>query len=177
MVRSSATRPPHDPEVRPRRALLVALLCVVLAPALCPGEESTTSRYRDFIDDLLARWPAPEQVPPGNAGLSLTCIETPGEERHVGARLEVVMNAPLATVAATLDDIPHFRELYPDCVDVRVLEGSLRGIFQSGMAVKLRAENPSWTYLQIRAEAGRLWNLDEQAAERCRRSSQLATLR
>jgi hypothetical protein len=41
----------------------------------------------------------------------------------VGARQEVVIHAPLQAVLAVLDDVPHYRDLYPDCVEARIVDG------------------------------------------------------
>jgi hypothetical protein len=251
----------------PRRLRLLAVLCL-LSPLPAATQEPPVGRYAGFLDDLLARWPAAgasagDQEP----GLALTCLETPGEARYVGARQELVIRAPLAAVAAALDDIPHYRDLYPDCVEVRVLEGdregthyvtgwerrvplffipntrftlvheidrstadrvvyryrlqgsgrlkqldgvavleaigtdvtrlveydffdahwgplpasrvwreSLRGIFQADMSMKLRSENPAWSYPKIRAEVERLWELNTGLVERCLGASQVAAL-
>jgi hypothetical protein len=36
----------------------------------------------------------------------------------------MTIDAPLADVARILDDVPHFRNLFPDCVDVQVVDRS-----------------------------------------------------
>ncbi len=244
----------------------VALTITLLLPLSASAEEATASPYAGFLDEVMARWsePGPSST---DDELLLTCLDTPGQDRYVGARQELVIHAPLATVAAALDDIPHYPQLYADCVAVRVLEreqdgsrfrtawerrvplffipnthftlahqvdrsspdrlvyryqlqesnrlkhsdgvtvlqaigpdatrlvefaffdahwgplsvglvwrAGLRGIVLGGLSVKLRAENPAWSYQQVRREAERRWSLDERLVARCRGSSRVAAL-
>jgi hypothetical protein len=107
-------------------AMVGALLCAV--PGL--AEEAPVGRYQAFVDELLATWPAQDQPGPprpSGPGVALTCFDTPGEPRYVGVRQEMVVEASLAEVAAILDDIPHYGELYPDLVEVSVVPGSRSG--------------------------------------------------
>lgn len=104
----------------------VALTITLLLPLPVSAEEATASPYAGFLDEVMARWPEPG-APSTADDLLLTCLDTPGQDRYVGARQEFVISAPMAAVAATLDDISNYRELYPDCVEVRVLERDLDG--------------------------------------------------
>jgi hypothetical protein len=244
---------------RPRLPLLLGALLVAL-----PGRAGVApvGRYQAFVDELQASWPALDQPGPDEPGLALACFSTPGEPRYVGVRQEMVVQASLATVAAILDDIPGYGELYPDCVAVTVVPGSrsggsyltawerrvplffvantrftlrydvdrsrpgridyryrleapgritesdglvvlealtpgttrfveydffeagwgplpvsmvwtesLSGVFMSDVATRLKAERPGWSSRQIQAEARRLWELDADRVDRCRRTS------
>ena len=128
MARHRDTETNSDRDAQAGRPPLVVLLLVMLVPTPTPAEQASANRYVRFIDELMARWPEPALDPAsGGDGLVLTCIETPGQERYVGARQEVLIRASLAAVAATLDDVPHYRDLYPDLVEVRVVEGDQEG--------------------------------------------------
>jgi hypothetical protein len=219
-------------------------------------------RYRAFVDELQASWPALDLPGPEEPGLALACFTTPGEPRYVGVRQEMVVQASLATVAAILDDIPGYAALYPDCVSVTVVPGSrsggsyltawerrvplffvpntrftlrydvdrsrperidyryrlqepgritesdglvvlealpdgatrfveydffeagwgplpismvwtesLSGVYLSDVSTRLKAERPGWSSHQIHREARRLWALDADRVDRCRRAS------
>lgn len=48
---------------------------------------------------------------------------------------------------------------------------SLSGVFLSDSATRLKAERPAWSARQVQAEARRLWGLDPDRVDRCRRNS------
>jgi hypothetical protein len=247
-------------------ARLPLLLGALLAALPGRAGEAPVGRYRAFVDELQASWPALDQPGPEEPGLVLTCLTTPGEPRYVGVRQEMVIQAGLAEVAAILDDVPGYATLYPDCVSVTVVPGSrgggsyltawerrvplffvantrftlrydvdrsrpgrivyryrleepgritesdglvvlealpdgatrfveydffeagwgplpismvwtesLSGVFHSDTATRLKAEQPGWSSRQIKAEARRLWELDEDRVDRCRRTSRPVT--
>jgi hypothetical protein len=112
---------------RPALLAALSLLLVAAAPAWGADEAEPQGRYRALLDEVLAR-PRPEvATPPSPAPLRLTCLTTPGEEGFIGALQEAVIEAPLAAVAALLDDLPHYRDLFPDTVGVHEVPGSRRG--------------------------------------------------
>jgi hypothetical protein len=245
--------------LRPRLPLLLGALLAAL-----PGGagEAPVGRYRAFVDELQASWPDLDLTGPDEPGLALACFTTPGEPRYVGVRQEMVIQASLATVAAILDDVRSYGELYPDCVVVTVVPGSrsggsyltawerrvplffipntrftlrndvdrsrpgridyryrlespgriiesdglvvlealpdgttrfveydffeadwgplpismvwtesLSGVYLSDVSTRLKAERPGWSYRQIHGEARRLWELDPDRVDRCRRTS------
>jgi len=106
---------------------LPALLGALLAAVPGVADEAPDGRYRAVIDELVATWPALDRTGPVTPGLSLTCLDTPGEPRLVGARQEMVIQAGLAAVTAILDDVDRYAELYPDVVAVSVVAGSRSG--------------------------------------------------
>jgi hypothetical protein len=48
---------------------------------------------------------------------------------------------------------------------------SLSGVFLSDTATRLKAERPEWSAEKVQAEARRLWKLDADRVDRCRRNS------
>jgi hypothetical protein len=218
------------------------------------------SRYAEALLRV-ARWGgAPLSDPGAPAPLRLTCVRTPGDAKYVGIVQRMDVAAPLAEVMAVLEDIAHYREMFPGLVDARVVPGSrdgnryvtaweqrvpvfflpnvryeltyllartsadrvvyryrlarsrdltnsdglvvlervgpartrfteydffnarwgflpertvwresLRGAYASDMAVKLRAEHPTWSFARISREAERLRAEAEPEIERCRR--------
>jgi hypothetical protein len=245
---------------------LVARLALQAAPALAEEGAEPVSRYRAPLDGLVSRWRPTAREPAWPRSLSLTCLTTPGDEHYVGALQEALIEAPLPAVAAVLDDVPHYRDLFPDTVDVRVVSGnqqgtrfvtaweqrapifflpnsrfelvyrvdrsdpvrviyryalrrsgtlrqsdglviledlgpgrtrfteydlfdaawgpvpisrvwseSLRGMFLSDVAVKLKAEHPDWSYPQLAVEAARRWDAERGLVERCRMEARPAS--
>jgi hypothetical protein len=117
--------------VPPRRPTLLAaavLLLGVTAPAARAEDEAGgPGQYRALLDEVVARWRPAVAAPDPSQSLRLTCLTTPGEEKYVGALQEAVIEAPLSAVAAVLDDVPHYRDLFPDTVDVHEVPGSRQG--------------------------------------------------
>jgi hypothetical protein len=112
-----------------RPALVVAVAILLGAAPAARGEEAIEppGRYRALVDELAAR-PHPEVAAPApSQQLRLTCLATPGQEGYVGALQEAVIETPLAAVVALLDDLPHYRDLFPDTVDVHEVPGSRQG--------------------------------------------------
>jgi hypothetical protein len=208
--------------------------------------------------------PAPAETA-APSPLQLTCVATPGDARYVGIVQRMWIAAPLSTVEGILDDVPHYKDLFPDLVNVRIVPGSrtgnryvvaweqrvpvfflpnsryeltylvgrsegrvvyryrllrgrdlinsdgiitldevgpgitrfteydffnarwgvlpesmvwrdsLRGVFLSDVAIKLKAENPTWSYPRIAAEADRLRRQEEGALRQCRGARQPAS--
>jgi hypothetical protein len=113
-----------------RAALLVVAMLLGVAPARGEEEPEPLSRYGALLDELVARRPpavATPTTPAPPQPLQLTCLSTPGEEAYVGALQVAVVEAPLAAVVAILDDVPHYRDLFPDTVDVHEVPGSRQG--------------------------------------------------
>lgn len=110
-------------------APLAALLLLTLAGSAPPAGPhrldedlgGPPSRYAaDMVRLLDAPRAAPDEGP--ERPLHLTCLPTPGQPRYVGARQAQTIRAPLTVVAGILDDIPHYPELFPDLVQVRVVD-------------------------------------------------------
>lgn len=112
-----------------RPASLAALALLLGAGPAARGEDAAEqqSRYRALLDEVVARRLPAAAAPASSQPLRLTCLTTPGEEKYVGALQEAVIEAPIAAVVAVLDDVPHYRDLFPDTVDVHEVPGSRQG--------------------------------------------------
>ncbi len=248
-----------------RRAILALLL--LASPAMAHAQESTGGAwsgvenvYAHHLTRLLQHWaPAPDEALDLDPGpVAITCLGTAGDRRYVGMVERADIGAPLATVAAVLDDLDHFKDLFPDVLSVQVLPGglpgarfatawrqrapiaflpdveyemshlvdkaspmrvvyryklrrgdkliasdgmvvleatrrqttryteydffnghwgplpawlvwreSLRAAFHSSLAIKLKAENPAWSYVRIAAEAKRATSAHSEQLDRC----------
>jgi hypothetical protein len=256
-----------------KRPPVAALLFAVAsaASAQCSasdGPDGIDSVYTEHLTQVLKRWaPLRADVTPAarEAGsVAITCVATIGSERYVGMIQRQRIQAALTMVEEVLDDIDHYKDLFPGTIDVRVVPGSLRlvpgtppaarfdtawvqrppiflmpdihyemanlvektparavyryklrlgdvltasdglivveaidstttefteydffdghwgllptwlvwreslkGAFQSDVAIRLKAEQPAWDYLRIAAEAERLASLESKRFERC----------
>lgn len=111
----------------PALVAAVALLLGAVPAARGEDEAEPKGRYRALLDEVLARRPPEAPAPATSQPLRLTCLTTPGEEGYVGALQEAVIEAPLSVLVALLDDVPHYRDLFPDTVDVHEVPGSRLG--------------------------------------------------
>jgi len=87
-----------------------------------PGENG----HAAALTAILNAWPA-RPFPDEIGGVELTCIATPGEERYVGIVRRTIVRAPIAAVEDILEDVAHYKDLFPNTVDVRVVSGSPSG--------------------------------------------------
>ena len=116
----------------PPRASLLLLLSGVLsaAHAFVSADEALEghdSPYSGWVAHVLRHWPASSPQPTGSASLKMTCISTPSDSGYVGMLQQMIISAPLAAVESVLDDIPHYKDIFPGVVDARVLHGSSSG--------------------------------------------------
>ena len=89
-----------------------------------PGPDSPyTARLARLASNWLVAGSAGEILPP----VELTCLETANVDAYVGTLRRVVIQAPIETVEAVLNDIAHYREWMPGAVDVHVIPGSTSG--------------------------------------------------
>jgi len=112
------------------RVTLLLLALSSLALGSGPAEEKLDgpdSIYTRWLADILIRWPASRPDSDGRVGLQLTCVATAADDRYVGMVQQMTVAAPLSSVEHVLDDVPHYRDLFPGVVDVRVLPGSRNG--------------------------------------------------
>ncbi|MBI3554746.1 MAG: hypothetical protein HY074_00620 [Deltaproteobacteria bacterium] len=82
-----------------------------------------TSRYTPAILALIRGWhlrPAQKPSEDGNP-VQMKCVETAGNERFVGVEQSVLIAAPVARVAAVLDDFDHYKDLSPGFKDIHVV--------------------------------------------------------
>jgi hypothetical protein len=114
----------------PTSLLLVSTLCaaVLEGPVHDLAEDlgGPPSPYAGLVVELARRTVAPAPLEPDTT-LRLTCLSTPGAPRYVGAVQEQLIHAPLDAVRRVIDDVPHYKDLFPGCVGVRVVEGSRDG--------------------------------------------------
>jgi len=85
------------------------------------------SAYSGKLVQVLRRWPAGRLDTPGAGPVDLTCIATAEQEKYVGMLQRATIRAPISSVEAVLDDVAHYKDLFPDTVDVHVISGSRRG--------------------------------------------------
>ncbi len=109
-----------------RMGLALALLAV--SDPTHPSDEDLGGPPSPYAQLVLALAGRPPLAPPGPATpLRLTCLATAGNDRYIGAAQSAVIRAPLAEVTAILDDVAHYQDLFPGCVDVHVVPGSRSG--------------------------------------------------
>jgi len=253
------------------RAILLLLALCSSAHGLGLADETlegNDSIYTSWLADVLKRWPASRPGSDNTASLQLTCVSTASDDRYVGMLQQMTIDAPLSAVETVLDDVPRYKDLFPDVVDVHVQQGSrnggryvtvweqrvpvfflpnvvyelanvvdkanpglrvyryklrrggsmlasdgmvvlealgsestrfteydffnaqwgplpasavwresLRGAFVSDMAIKLRAENPRWSFERVTAEARQRFEAQSERMEQCYRQRQQAELR
>ncbi len=122
----------HDPATV-ARVIGLAPLCAFLLAAephpitdSLPGPDSPSTKW---VLDHLTGWTSPPPFQPGKDAnpLTLECLVTPGHSDTVGVRQEMVIAAPLATVASVVEDFDHYAQLFPDLEDVHRVKGSEDG--------------------------------------------------
>jgi hypothetical protein len=252
--------------------LLISLLAAGSLEAAAqplPGKvDGLDSMYADWLSHVLQRW-SPKRFDGESAlPLALTCIATASEEKYVGMLQRTTIRAGISVVENILDDVAHYKDLFPGTVDVQVVPGSrdgnrfvtaweqrvpvfflpnvtyeldylvdkttpgrvvyryklrrggkltasdgmvvldavgpattqfteydffnarwgplptalvwresLQGAFLSDVAIKLKAENPIWSYERIASEAERLIEAEAERMEQCFSQRQNADLR
>jgi hypothetical protein len=111
------------------RAMLLLALCssaygLGLADETLEGPDSI---YTSWLADVLKRWPASRSNSDSAASLQLTCMSTASDDGYVGMLQQMSIDASLSAVENVLDDVPRYKDLFPDVVDVHVLPGSRDG--------------------------------------------------
>ena len=112
------------------RTFAALALCIGLAGAASAEEaggfDSFESAHGEYLTQILRQW-----VPPHSSGhpksLEIACIATPRADGYVGMVQRMTIEASPAVVAGVLDDIDHFKDLFPDTVDVRIVAGTRSG--------------------------------------------------
>jgi len=118
---------------RPVTILLLAVVAIAPTQASAsdalPGIDSV---YSDYLAQVLQRWvPARTAIgaaAPAGDSVAMTCVATQGSERYVGMIHRQRIGASLDKVEEVLDDIGHYKDLFPGTIDVRVLAGSRRPV-------------------------------------------------
>ncbi len=131
------------------RLAVAAFVCAVMPVALAQSAgadllDGVDSAYSAYLRRIAEHW-----VPTGSAGnaaganaapeggaLALSCVSTPGADRYVGMVQRQRINAPLAAVESVLDDVDHFKDLFPGTVSVRLLPGSSHVIAGASPALR-----------------------------------------
>jgi hypothetical protein len=112
------------------RAILLLLVLCSSAQGLGLADETLEgpdSIYTGWLADVLKRWPASRPVSESTTSLQLTCMSTASDERYVGMLQQMTIDAPLLAVEKVLDDVPRYKDLFPDVVAVHILPGSHDG--------------------------------------------------
>ena len=111
-----------------RALLLSSFAAPAFVLALAPHEsvDGPDNAYTAYLSRVLARWkPAPDEAPP----TLLECLATPGAASIIGLHHRVTIQAPLAAVARVVNDVAHYRDLFPDTLDVHLLDEPHDGEF------------------------------------------------
>jgi hypothetical protein len=89
--------------------------------------EGPDSVYTSKLVQVLKRW-SPKHFDAESVGtVELTCIATANEEKYVGMVQRTTIRAGILAVESVLDDVAHYKDLFPDTVDVHVVPGSQSG--------------------------------------------------
>lgn len=80
------------------------------------------SVYTPILLELLQKWPpAGVTYPEPKANpVQIECIETPGQKDYIGLQQSLWIDAPLSTVSSILDDVAHYRDLFPGYDEIHV---------------------------------------------------------
>jgi hypothetical protein len=115
----------------PARLIVSALLLAAAATAQAQASEARLdapdigySQHFARIVGLLSSRRVVSQAP---IGVELTCIATPEQDSYVGFLKRTTIHASLSAVEGVLDDVAHYRDLFPGTVDVKVISGSSLG--------------------------------------------------
>lgn len=87
-----------------------------------PGPDSQATAW---VRQTLLAWPPPSRAAKPPSDVIVACLTTPGRTSMVGVWQEAAIAAPLAQVAALVDDFGKYPELYPDLAKVQVVPGSV----------------------------------------------------
>jgi len=119
------------------RLAVVALLCAAASVASAQrsasdGPEGIDSVYTEYLTQVLKRWvPLRADMAPSSreaGSVAMMCVATIGAERYVGMIQRQRIHATLSIVEDVLDEIDHYKDLFPGTIDVRVLTGSRRPV-------------------------------------------------
>jgi hypothetical protein len=239
-------------------ALLAAGSLWAIAEPAVEKFDGPESLYANKLAQVLKRWPEVSARAHGTVPVELTCVATAEQDNYVGMLQRTTIHADISVVERILDDVAHYKDLFPGIEDVHILPGSrignryvtvweqrvpvffvpnlsfeldylidrsipgrsvyryklrrsseliasdgmvvleasghqatqfteydffhartgplptplvwresLRGAFLSDLAIKLKAENASWSYRRIASEAERLIAFESERIERC----------
>lgn len=109
------------------RAVLIASLAAIVqatdAYAMDDAPDGQDSFYAAWLSEVLRSWPVRRVEVDDARVVNLRCIGTPGDEMYVGIAQYMTIDAPLSTVEGVLDDVAHYKELFPGIVDVKIVAG------------------------------------------------------
>lgn len=88
-----------------------------------PGPDSPSTAW---VLERLTHW-RPGEAPTSSAPIALDCLLVPGQPDTVGVGQDLIIQAPLAEVAALVEDFAHYVDLFPDLNDVHKVPGSEDG--------------------------------------------------
>jgi hypothetical protein len=113
------------------KLLLMVLLAAgsleATAQPLPENFDGLDSVYAGWLSHVLQHWSPKEFGSESARPLTLTCIATANEDKYVGMLQRTTIRAGISVVEEILDDVAHYRDLFPGTVDVQVVPGSRYG--------------------------------------------------
>ena len=85
--------------------------------------DAKATPYTPILAGLMKKWP-PSKVPPIEKEANpiwMRAIATPGDDDFFGVLKRIRIRAPWTKVTAALDDFDHYKMLYPDLRDIKVV--------------------------------------------------------
>jgi hypothetical protein len=109
-----------------RILLLSTVSLAVSAQPLAENLDGHDSIYARWLVQVLKRWPS-KSLYTESAPVNLTCIATANDEKYVGMLQRTTIHAGISAVQNVLDDVAHYKDLFPGTVDVHIVPGSQQG--------------------------------------------------
>ena len=107
--------------------LLAACTSEAIAQPLAEKVDGLDSMYTGWLSHVLRYWSPKGFESESTRSLTLTCIATANEDKYVGMLQRMTIRAGISVVENILDDVAHYRDLFPGTVDVQVVPGSRNG--------------------------------------------------
>lgn len=108
---------------------VLLLLTATAASAQTYGEqlEGPDSLYTERLVRVLRLWSPRHLAKDAQRSVEMTCVATPGEDAYVGIVRRTAIHASLISVEEVLDDVAHFKDLFPGTADVQIVPGTHNG--------------------------------------------------
>ncbi len=78
-----------------------------------------TEKLNDYISATLT---VTANMKAEKSSILLECISNKSNKYYVGVRQEMIIHSPVKTVAAIMDDVDHYKELFPDYKDIHIIK-------------------------------------------------------
>ena len=104
-----------------------AALVGVSAQPLTNKLDGPDSVYTEMLAQIMTRWPSTRRDADEPTGVHLACMATANAERYVGILRRTKVKAAMKVVEGVLDDVAHYKELFPGTVGVRIVARSVDG--------------------------------------------------